>query len=85
MELQQAISLEKGSQIVGQTLQVLIEGHGDGLSLGRSYRDAPEIDGLVIVEGDIAIGELVPVLITGALPYDLTAIPVDEAASAKGE
>ncbi|MGD8553893.1 MAG: 30S ribosomal protein S12 methylthiotransferase RimO [Anaerolineales bacterium] len=84
MELQQAISLEKGNRFLGQTLQVLIEGHGDGLSLGRSYRDAPEIDGLVIVEGEIAIGEMVPVLITGALPYDLTGIPVDDGSSAKG-
>jgi ribosomal protein S12 methylthiotransferase len=48
-----------------------VEGRGDGLSLGRSYRDAPEIDGMVMVEGDLPIGEIVPVRITGAMAYDL--------------
>ncbi len=76
MERQQRISLEINQSFVGRTLDVLIEGQGDGLSLGRSYRDAPEIDGLVIVEGDLPIGEIVPVRITGAMPYDLTGVPV---------
>jgi ribosomal protein S12 methylthiotransferase len=62
--------------MVGRTLQVLIEGQGDGLSLGRSYRDAPEIDGMVIVEGAAPIGAMVPVRITGALLYDLSGIVV---------
>lgn len=72
MTLQQQISLEKNQAFVAQTLDVLVEGQGDGLSLGRSYRDAPEIDGLVIVQGEVPIGEIVPVSITGALPYDLS-------------
>lgn len=72
MALQQRISLEKNQAQIGRTLPVLIEGHGDGLSLGRSYRDAPEIDGMVIVEGEIPAGELVPVRITGAMAYDLS-------------
>jgi ribosomal protein S12 methylthiotransferase len=72
MALQQRISLERNQAFVGRTLPVLVEGHGDGLSLGRSYRDAPEIDGLVIVDGEIPIGEMIPVRITGALPYDLS-------------
>jgi ribosomal protein S12 methylthiotransferase len=72
MAIQQSISLEKNQAFVGQTLDVLIEGHGDGISVGRSYRDAPEIDGMVIVEGEIPIGEIAPVRVTGALPYDLT-------------
>jgi ribosomal protein S12 methylthiotransferase len=42
------------------------------LSLGRSYRDAPEIDGMVLIEGEIPVGEIVPVRITGAMAYDLT-------------
>ena len=54
MALQQGISLERNQTFVGRTLDVLIEGQGDGISLGRSYRDAPEIDGLVIVEGAAA-------------------------------
>jgi ribosomal protein S12 methylthiotransferase len=72
MEAQQAISLEKNHRFVGRTLPVLIEGYSDGLTVGRSYRDAPEIDGLVLVEGEIPVGQIVPVRITGALAYDLT-------------
>jgi ribosomal protein S12 methylthiotransferase len=72
MELQQGISLEINQAWVGKTLKVLVEGNGDGISLGRSYRDAPEIDGMVVVEGDLPIGEIVPVRITGAMPYDLS-------------
>jgi len=74
MTLQQRISLERNQTFVGRTLPVLVEGHGDNLTLGRSYRDAPEIDGMVIVEGEIPVGELVPVRITGALPYDLSGV-----------
>ncbi|MEL6149155.1 MAG: 30S ribosomal protein S12 methylthiotransferase RimO [Chloroflexota bacterium] len=84
MELQQGISLAKNQAIVGRTLHVLVEGHGMGededgnetgdiLSLGRSYRDAPEIDGYVIVEGELPPGEIVPVRVTGATAYDLIA------------
>jgi len=72
MERQQQISLEVNQAQVGRVLPVLIEGHDGGLSVGRSYRDAPEIDGLVIVEGEIPAGELVPVRINGAMAYDLT-------------
>jgi ribosomal protein S12 methylthiotransferase len=84
MALQQGISLSKNQTFVGKTLDVLVEGHGEGededgnltgdvLSLGRSYRDAPEIDGYVIVEGELPVGEIVPVRITGATTYDLFA------------
>jgi ribosomal protein S12 methylthiotransferase len=77
MALQQGISLEKNQAFVGQTLPVLIEGRGEtdggsAISIGRSYRDAPEIDGVVLIEGEVPEGELVPVRITGALTYDLT-------------
>ncbi len=75
MELQQHISLEKNQQFVGQTLPVLVEGYGDNISIARSYRDAPEIDGLVIVPGQLPIGEIVPVKIDGAMTYDLTGHP----------
>jgi ribosomal protein S12 methylthiotransferase len=74
MALQQKISLEKNRGLLGRTFGVLIEGSGDGLSLGRSARDAPEIDGMVIVEGELPLGEIVPVRITSALPYDLTGV-----------
>jgi ribosomal protein S12 methylthiotransferase len=72
MALQQDISLERNQKFMGKTLDVLFEGQGDGLSMGRSYRDAPEIDGLVIVEGDAPLGELLPVRINGAMTYDLS-------------
>jgi ribosomal protein S12 methylthiotransferase len=74
MERQQAISLEKNQAFVGKTLEVLIEGFGDGLSVGRTYRDAPEIDGIVVVEGELPVGEMLPVRITGAMAYDLTGV-----------
>ncbi len=84
MELQQGISLKKNQELVGKTLDILVEGHGvgedeDGLntgdviSLGRSYRDAPEIDGYVLVEGELPVGEIVPARVTGATAYDLLA------------
>jgi ribosomal protein S12 methylthiotransferase len=70
--LQQDISLSANLAQVGRTLDVLIEGQGDGISIGRSFRDAPEIDGLVILEQELPVGEMVPVRITGAMTYDLT-------------
>ena len=76
MALQQGISLERNQSFMGKTLDVLFEGHGDGLSMGRSYRDAPEIDGLVIVEGKAPLGELLPVRITGAMAYDLSGVMI---------
>jgi ribosomal protein S12 methylthiotransferase len=72
MALQQRLSLAKNQAQVGKTLNVLVEGTGDGLSVGRSYRDAPEIDGMVIIEGEVPVGEIVPVRISGAMAYDLS-------------
>jgi ribosomal protein S12 methylthiotransferase len=71
MALQQCISLEINQAQVGRTLEVLVEGQGDGLSVGRSYRDAPEIDGLVLLPGHLPVGEIVRVRISGAMEYDL--------------
>ena len=42
------------------------------------HRDAPEIDGYVVVEKELAIGQMVPVIVTGAMEYDLVAMPADE-------
>lgn len=74
MELQQGISMQINQSYVGKTLDVLIEGFDNGISLGRSYRDAPEIDGLVFIEGQLELGQIVSVRITGAMAYDLTGI-----------
>jgi len=71
MALQQGISLEKNKQFIGQRLEVLIEGTGDGVSVGRSYRDAPEVDGMVIIHEELPVSEFASVRITEALEYDL--------------
>jgi ribosomal protein S12 methylthiotransferase len=73
MAVQQEISLRKNQAWVGKSMRVLIEGEGDGVSVGRSYRDAPEVDGLVIIDGRLPVGQIVDVNITGAMPYDLSA------------
>jgi ribosomal protein S12 methylthiotransferase len=78
MELQQGISLQVNQSYVGKTLDVLVEGRDKGIAIGRSYRDAPEIDGMVFIEGAAKIGEIVPIKITGAMAYDLTGVPAHE-------
>ena len=78
MELQQGISMQINQSYVGKTLDVLVEGRDKGIAIGRSYRDAPEIDGMVFVEGEAQIGEIIPVKITGAMAYDLTGVPAQE-------
>ena len=73
------ITLESNRQLVGQELDVLIEGRpepGSAWFAGRSYRDAPEVDGLVLVKADdLPVGEMVRVKIERALAYDLLARP----------
>ncbi len=73
MELQQGISLELNRRFVGEVMDVLIEGYDeeDNFAVGRTYRDAPEVDGLVLVAGSPPVGKIVPVRITQALHYDL--------------
>lgn len=71
MALQQKISLAKNKRWIGKELDVLIEGAGDGVSIARSYRDAPEVDGVVIVQRELPPGEFVRVKITQAMEYDL--------------
>ncbi len=70
---QEKISLELNQSFIGRSLEVLIEGNGDGISAGRSYRDAPEIDGLVMFDEVIPSGSLVTGRVTGALIHDLIA------------
>jgi ribosomal protein S12 methylthiotransferase len=71
MTLQQSISLQINQALVGTSLPVLVEGVDGGISVGRSYRDAPEIDGLVLFEEAAQVGAIVPVQVTGAMAYDL--------------
>lgn len=72
MKHQEKISLGLNQHWIGKKLDILIEGQGEGISVGRSYRDAPEIDGLVIIEDELEEGEIVPVQITGAMTHDLS-------------
>jgi ribosomal protein S12 methylthiotransferase len=72
MSLQQNVSLQINKSFIGQTLDMLVEGYDNGLTIGRSYRDAPEIDGLVLAEGQAEVGQIVRVEISGAMTYDLS-------------
>ena len=72
MLLQQNISLQINQTFVGQTLDMLVEGYDNGITIGRSYRDAPEIDGLVLAEGQAEVGQIVQAKIGSAMAYDLS-------------
>jgi ribosomal protein S12 methylthiotransferase len=67
--------------LIGTVQEVLVEGAGDldgrPVRVGRSRRDAPEVDGVVFVSGEPDIGEIVKVRVTGALDYDLTGDLID--------
>jgi ribosomal protein S12 methylthiotransferase len=71
MELQRDISLARNQIQIGRTLEVLVEGAGQGISVGRCYRDAPEIDGYVLMRGEWPVGQMVKVEIEHAMEYDL--------------
>ena len=73
-EIQEKISLTRNQRWVGEVMDVLIEGVDKKISIGRSFRDAPEIDGLVIAEGQAKVGEIVKVQINGALVHDLAGV-----------
>lgn len=74
MLLQQGISLEKNRSFIGRKMQVLVEGQTDDGMFGRSYRDAPDIDGLVYLPGCTAEpGTFVEATIAEATEYDLVA------------
>jgi len=72
MMLQQDINLKKNEMLVGKTEKVLIDRvSDDGISFGRTYRDAPEVDNFVRIDGKLPIGEFIDVKITDAFEYDL--------------
>ena len=79
MRVQQAVSLEQNRKWIGRSLRVLVEEIVEGvdgrIGVGRSFRDAPEVDGRVLIHGTHAQpGEFVWARITDAQPYDLTAL-----------
>lgn len=75
MELQQEIIFDKNEALIGTEVWVMVEGRVDGENayVGRTYRDAPDIDGYVFLNTDeeLMSGAFVQVRITGALDYDL--------------
>lgn len=75
MELQQEIAFEKAENTVGQTMMIMIEGYlpEEGTYIGRSYKDAPNVDGYVFVNTDrnLMSGDFVQVKIIGSYEYDL--------------
>lgn len=79
MSLQCRISEEINQSLVGQTLRVLVEGEQDGVAYGRSYRDAPDVDGRVYIEGVRATpGQFVTVRVAEGYTYDLLCTPQEE-------
>ncbi|MBI2756285.1 MAG: 30S ribosomal protein S12 methylthiotransferase RimO [Chloroflexi bacterium] len=74
------VTAEESRRLVGDELDVLIEGRpepGSEWYAGRSWRDAPEVDGLVLVKADdLPVGEMVRVKVDRALTYDLLARPI---------
>jgi len=81
MELQQEISYEKNQELIGSIQRVLIEGYlvEDDVYVGRTYRDAPGVDGIVFVSApyELMSGSFVDVKITEANEYDLTGVIVE--------
>ncbi len=72
LRLQQKIARRWGRRQVGKRVEVLVEGVSDeGLVIGRTRWDAPQVDGLVLARGSALVGEIVPVRITAASTYDL--------------
>jgi len=74
MMLQQGINLKKNQNLIGNTEEILIDMQSeDGTSIGRSYRDAPEVDNFIRVDEKLNIGKFYDVEITDAFEYDLAA------------
>ena len=75
MELQQEIAFELAEEMIGKEVLVMIEGKvaDENAYVGRTYKDAPNVDGLIFVEADeeLMSGDFAKVRVTGALEYDL--------------
>lgn len=77
MRLQEEISFERQRQFVGRELKVLVEKIDikEGYAEGRSFREAPEVDGIIEIRGireDLKEGDIVTVRVTEAMPHDMT-------------
>ena len=85
MMLAQEISLAANRAQIGREVDVLVESReptsrgGGPVSVGRTMRDAPEVDGLALLKGSYAAGTMVRSRVDGALHYDLMCSPLDAA------
>jgi ribosomal protein S12 methylthiotransferase len=79
MAVQAEISRAKLAERIGQRLIVLVDEVHEGRVLARTYADAPEIDGKVIIPGEWELepGDFIEVEITRSGPHDLLGIPVE--------
>lgn len=84
MELQQQIAFEKGKQMTGRVLEVIVEGKlpEDDIFMGRTYMDAPNVDGYLFVpiSYEAMSGEFIHVRVTDSKEYDLIGEMLDESA-----
>lgn len=84
MELQQEVAFDRAEAMVGRILEVIIEGKvsGEGVYVGRTYMDSPNVDGLIFVNGEMELmsGDFVRVRVTKAAEYDLIGEVCDESA-----
>lgn len=75
MELQQDIAFDKAEDMVGSEVLMMVEGKvaDENVYVGRTYKDAPNVDGLIFVhtDADLITGDFAKVKVTGALEYDL--------------
>ena len=75
MELQQEIAFDLAEDMVGREVLVMIEGKvaDENAYVGRTYRDAPNVDGYIFINTDeeLMTGDIVKVRVTGAYEYDL--------------
>ena len=75
MELQQEVAFDKAGEMKGREVLVMIEGKvaDENAYVGRTYRDAPNVDGLIFINTgeELVSGDFVKVEVTGALDYDL--------------
>lgn len=82
MAIQQKVSLEKNQAMVGQVVECIIEGFipDDKVYIGRTYKDAPGVDGVIFIHTDYKLlaGQIVPVKVTDFNEYDLIGDVFDE-------
>lgn len=82
MELQQAISFDKNEELIGKTFEVIVDGSipEDGINVARTYKDAPDIDGFLFLNGNriYDTGHMTYAKVIDTHEYDLEGVEVNE-------